>query len=193
MSDDNFLVDYFSKYMTLSPEEVELIKQADIIREYPKGTILLSEGQLAQVCYLVLKGCIKRYYLDDGQERIMDFYTENDPIMPVSYTTKEPSKYFISCIEPCVISTGTEERTQEFLQQFPRFIPIFISIGDDLAAKKQISIDDFKNLSPEMRYQKLVDDRPDLINRVPQYMIASYLGIQPESLSRIRKRIWSNR
>ncbi|MEM9674440.1 MAG: Crp/Fnr family transcriptional regulator, partial [Bacteroidota bacterium] len=95
--------------------------------------------------------------------------------------------------EPCLISTGTEESTQRFLQEFPRFVPMFVKIGDSLTAKKQVSMDDFKNLSPEGRYQKLLETKPDLVNRVPQYMIASYLGIQPESLSRIRKRIWADK
>ena len=193
MDSSNFLVDYFSQYITLSEEEVQLIQQEDIIREYKKGDILLREGEIAQECFLVLKGCVKRYYLEDGEEKIMEFYTENDPIAPVSYTTKEPSEYFISCVEPSVISTGTEERTQRFLQEFPRFVPIFVKIGDSLSAKKQVSLDEYKNLSPEERYQKLLENRPDLVNRVPQYMIASYLGIQPESLSRIRKRIWANK
>ena len=193
MDSNNFLVDYFSQYITLSDEEIQLIKNENIIQEYKKKDFLLREGQYAQECFLVLKGCVKRYYLEDGEEKIMDFYTENDPIAPVSYTTKEPSKYFLSCVEPCIISTGTEERTQRFLQQFPRFIPIFVKIGDNLTAKKQIKLDELKNLSPEERYQKLLDDRPDLVERVPQYMIASYLGIQPESLSRIRKRMWANR
>lgn len=193
MDTGNFLVDYFSQYITLSKEEVQLIKSEDIIREYKKNDFLLKEGQIAKECFLVLKGCVKRYYLEDGEEKIMDFYTENDPIAPVSYTTQEPSKYYLSCVEPSIISTGTEERTQQFLQKFPRFLPVFVKIGDSLSAKKQVFLDDFKNLSPETRYQKLLDSRPDLLNRVPQYMIASYLGIQPESLSRIRKRIWANK
>lgn len=193
MDSENFLINYFSQYITLSEEEAQLIQKEDIIREYQKNDILLREGEIAKECFLVLKGCVKRYYLEDGEEKIMEFYTENDPIAPVSYTTREPSKYFLSCVESCVISTGTEERTQRFLQEFPRFIPIFVKIGDSLSAKKQIFLDDYKNLSPEDRYQKLLEDRPQLVNRVPQYMIASYLGIQPESLSRIRKRIWSNK
>lgn len=193
MNTDDLLVEYFSQYITLSEEEVQLIKSEDIIREYKKNDFLLKEGQVAQVCFLVLKGCVKRYYLEDGEEKIMDFYTENDPIAPISYTTQEPSKYYISCVEPCIISTGTEERTQRFLQKFPRFIPIFVKIGDSLSAKHQASFDNFKNSSPEIRYQKLLEFRPDLINRVPQYMIASYLGIKPESLSRIRKRLWADK
>ncbi|NET33146.1 MAG: Crp/Fnr family transcriptional regulator [Cyanothece sp. SIO1E1] len=193
MDAKDFLVDYFSQYITLSEEEVQLIKNEDIIREYRKGDYLLKEGQVAQVCFLVLKGCVKRYYLEDGEEKIMEFYTENDPIAPVSYTTQQPSQYYLSCVEPCIISTGTEERTQRFLEAFPRFVPIFIKIGEHLSVEKQISADNFKNLSPEDRYQKLLDTRPDLVNRVPQYMIASYLGIQPQSLSRIRKRIWASK
>ncbi|MEP3208054.1 MAG: Crp/Fnr family transcriptional regulator [Maribacter sp.] len=193
MSTENLLVNYFSQYITLSEEEVEIIRKEDIIREYNKGDILLREGQIAKECFLILKGCVKRYYLEDGEEKIMEFYTENDPITPVSYSTKEPSKYYISCVEPSIVSTGTEERTQKFLQTFPRFVPIFVKIGDSITAKRQVSLDSFKNLPPEIRYQKLQENRPDLINRVPQYMIASYLGIQPESLSRIRKRIWDSK
>ncbi|MEM7572418.1 MAG: Crp/Fnr family transcriptional regulator [Bacteroidota bacterium] len=192
MSADNLLVNYFSQYITLSPEEVELIQQEDIIREYNKGDFLLREGQIAQTCFLVLKGCVKRYYLEDGEEKIMDFYTENDPITPVSYAEQKPSKYTISCVEPSIVSSGTTESTERFLQKFPRFVPIFVQIGDQISAKKQLSADDYKSLSPEIRYQKLLEHRPALVNRVPQYMIASYLGIQPESLSRIRKRISSN-
>ncbi len=192
MNTEHLLVDYFSQYITLSEEEVQIIKNEDIIREYKKNHVLLEEGQVAKVCFLVLKGCVKRYYLEDGEEKIMEFYTENDPITMVSYTNQEPSAYYLSCVEPCLISTGTEERTQRFLAEFPRFIPIFIKIGDILTAKKQVSFDSFKKSSPEIRYQKLVELRPDLINRVPQYMIASYLGIKPESLSRIRKRLGSD-
>lgn len=193
MDKEDFLIDYFSQYLTLSKEEVQIIKNEDIIREYSKDAILLREGQIAKECFLVLKGCVKRYYLKDGEEKIMEFYTENDPIAPASYTTQEPSQYYLSCVETCIISTGTAERTERFLQKFPRFVPIFVKIGDNLSAKKQEFLDDFKNLSPEIRYQKLLETRPELVNRVPQYMIASYLGIQPESLSRIRKRIWSKK
>ena len=193
MNTDNLLVEYFSQYMELSEEEIKIIKNEDIIREYKKNEVLLKEGQFANNCFLVLKGCVKRYYLEDGEEKIMDFYTENDPITPVSYVDKKPSKYYLSCVEPSIISTGNDESTQRFIENFPKFVSIFIKIGDSLSAQKQVSFDNFKNLSPEERYQKLIETRPDLIKRVPQYMIASYLGIKPESLSRIRKRLWSDK
>lgn len=193
MDKHDFLVNYFSQFVDLTHEEINAIRRADIIREYSKGDVLLRQGQVAKSCFLVLKGCVKRYYIEDGEERIMEFYTENDPIAPVSYTTKEPSDYYISCVETCLISTGNEERTQQVLLQFPHFAPIFMKIGDSVQAKKQVSMDTYKNLGPEARYQKLMETRPDLLTRVPQYMIASFLGIKPESLSRIRKRMWSNK
>ena len=191
MDKNALLVSYFSQYLDLSTEEIELIKKEDIVRDYGKNDFLLKAGEYAQVCFLVLSGCVKRYYIEDGEEKIVEFFTENDPITPVSYVDKAPSKYYLECLEPCIVSTGNEERTQRFLQEFPRFIPIFVKIGDQLSSKKQLFLDDLKNLSPEARYQQLMEARPDLIERVPQYMIASYLGIQPESLSRIRKRMWS--
>ncbi|WP_343486152.1 Crp/Fnr family transcriptional regulator [Allomuricauda sp. d1] len=193
MDNGDFLVNYFSQYVDLTEEEVDSIRKADIIREYTKGDVLLRQGQIAKNCFLVLKGCVKRYYIDGGEEKIMEFYTENDSIAPVSYATKEPSEYYISCVEPCLISTGNEEKTQQVLLQFPHFAPIFMKIGESVQAKKQVSMDTYKNLEPEARYQKLMETRPDLLNRVPQYMIASYLGIQPESLSRIRKRMVSGK
>jgi len=61
-----------------------------------------------------------KWLKEDGEEKIMDFYTENDPIAPVSYTSQEPSEYYLSCVEPCLISTGTEESTERFLAMFPR-------------------------------------------------------------------------
>ena len=169
MKTEDLLVNYFSQYITLSEEEIELIKSHDIIREYGKNDILLKEGQIAKECFLVLKGCVKRYYLEDGEEKIMEFFTENDPIAPVSYTTKEPSEYYLSCIEPSIISSGNDESTQQFLQAFPKFIPIFMKIGDSLTAKKQIAIDEYKNLSAEERYYQLLENRPDLEPGAPIY------------------------
>ncbi|RMF01030.1 MAG: Crp/Fnr family transcriptional regulator, partial [Bacteroidetes bacterium] len=72
MDSDDLLVNYFSQYLTLSSEEVQIIRNEDIIRQYQKNDVLLREGQLAKVCFLVLKGCVKRYYLEDGEEKIME-------------------------------------------------------------------------------------------------------------------------
>jgi len=109
-------------------------------------------------------------------------------VRPVSYTTGQASTYYISCIEDTIISTSDETHSEAFFQRLPRLKEYALKFLDDMNAKQQLSYHDFKNLEPMERYEKLLEARPDLVSRVPQYMIASYLGIKPQSLSRIRKR-----
>ena len=79
------LIDFLSKYTVLSEEDIQIIKDQNLIKEYKKNTILLSEGQVSKECYLVLKGCLRSFYLIDGEEKTTAFYTENQPVTPVSY------------------------------------------------------------------------------------------------------------
>lgn len=183
------LVDFLSRYIDLSEEEVQIIRKHNLIKEFKKNTILLKEGQVSAECYMVLKGCLRSYYLVDGEEKTTEFFVENQPVTPVSYIKKTPSEYYLSCLEDCVLSIGSPEKTSLFLNEFPKFASLIGTISNDLLADSQMLFDDFRNLPPEKRYLRLLEKRPDLINRVPQYHLASYLGIKPQSLSRIRKRI----
>lgn len=185
----NHLIKYFSQFVELNKEEIKAIKEHNAIKEYKKGDILLKEGQLSIESFLILKGCVKSYYIEEGEEHITEFYTENELVIPVGFTHQETSAYFLSCVEDCVLSAGTTEKTNHFLQKFPRLAPICLQISHNLLAKKQISFDDYRILSPDIRYQKFIENRPKLINRIPQYMVASYLGVKPQSLSRIRNRL----
>ncbi len=186
---DDKIIEFISQYITLTEEEKEVIKSQNMIRYYLKGAELLSEGEYARDCYFVLKGCVRSYYIVDGEERTTEFYTENQTINPVSYLKKEPSEYYLSCLEDCVIALGNEERNEKLLRDVPRLGQMVLSMSSEILAENTISLDDFKNLSPEQRYKNLQEKRPDLIQRVPQYHLASYLGITPVSLSRMRKRI----
>ncbi len=183
------VIAFLSQYTALSAGEVETILQLNLIRTYKKGTVLVREGEVASHCYLVLKGCVRSYYLLDGEERITEFYTENQPITPVSYTRKTPSDYYLSCVEDCVLTVSTPQATETLLKKLPKLEAISRMVMGDLLADSQVASDNFRKLSPEGRLRELLQKRPDLCNRVPQYMLASYLGIQPESLSRIRRRI----
>jgi DNA-binding MarR family transcriptional regulator len=77
----------------------------------------------------------------------------------------------------------------EVNSKFPRFDTLCRILSEELLAKQQVDFDAFKTSSPEQRYLNLIDKRPDLIQRVPQHQLASYLGIKPQSLSRLRARI----
>ncbi len=186
---DNIVFDFLSDYLKISEEEMENISQQNVIKSFKKGTVLLSEGEIANECYFVLKGCVYSYYVMEGEVKVTEFYTEKQPVTNVSYTTKKPSEYYLECLEDSIIAISTSERSKELLSKVPRLSDVSTIVLGDQLANQQMKYDDFIILSAEKRYQKLQEKSPDLLNRIPQYLIASYLGIKPESLSRIRKRL----
>ncbi|MEM7371978.1 MAG: Crp/Fnr family transcriptional regulator [Bacteroidota bacterium] len=183
------LFQYLSKYITLTEEEANELISMDLIRAIPKGSILLREGERSIRSYFVLKGCLRSYYLIDGEEKTTAFYTENQGVTPQCVTTQEPSAYFLVCVEDCVLATSTSDMEAPFFEKFPRFESLCRVLGEKMLTNQQMSFDAYMNSTPEQRYLLLLENRPDLIQRVPQYQLASYLGIKPESLSRIRKRL----
>jgi CRP-like cAMP-binding protein len=185
----NELFEFISKYMTLSLEEKTAIIELDIFRNFKKNTILLKEGQMSSVEYFVLNGCIRRYYIIDGEEKTTAFYTEMESLTPHSYLQQKPSEYYVSCVEDTLMIVSNAEMEKLMFEKFPRFESLCRIISEQLIAKNQASFDEFKTSSPEQRYLQLVETRPDLIQRVPQHQLASFLGITPQSLSRMRSRL----
>ncbi len=185
----NILFDFISKYISLTEEEKNAILSLDLFRSVKKGTILLKEGQNTLDNYFVLKGCIRVYYIIDGEEKTTAFYTELDALTPHCAITNTPSDYFISCIEDSILLVSNADMAEEINSKFPKFEIMCRILSEELLAKQQINFDEFKISSPEQRYLNLLQKRPDLIQRVPQHQLASYLGIKPQSLSRLRARI----
>ncbi len=188
----NNLIEFLSSYGKLSKSSIEILIKHNIIKHFNKNDVLLKEGQYATECFFVLKGCLRSYYYLDGDEKTTAFFIEKEAITPVSYTTNKPSKYFIACLENSIVTVGNKTLTKNILSKYPEINQLFININEQQLASSRESLDDYINLSPENRFKKLVDERPELIQRVPQYHLASYLGIKPQSLSRIKKRILKN-
>lgn len=185
----NVLFDFIEKYMPLTAEEKEVMASMDVIRQVKKGTTLLSRGECSNEGYFVLKGCIRTYYIIDGEEKTTAFYTEMEGVTPPCVITKEASEYCVDCLEDSIITVSTPDMESEMFQRFPRFETLCRILSEELLIKEQFNFDAFKTSSPEQRYLRLMEKRPDLIQRVPQYQLASYLGIAPQSLSRMRARI----
>jgi CRP-like cAMP-binding protein len=183
------LFDFISKYITPTEEEKNAIISLDIFRSVKKGTILLREGQKSKDSYFVLKGCIRTYYVVDSEEKTTDFYTEMDVLTPHCVISKTPSEYYISCIEDTILTVSNSDMEVEVNSKFPRFETVCRILSEELLAQQRMDFDKFKTSSPEQRYLNLLQNRPDLIQRVPQHQLASYLGITPQSLSRLRARI----
>ena len=185
----NILFDFISKYIPLTEDEKNAILSLDLFRSVKKGTTLLKEGQNSKDSYFVLKGCIRIYYIIDGEEKTTAFYTETEALTPPCVISKTPSEYYISCIEDTILLVSNSEMEVEINSKFPKFEIMCRILSEELLAKQRIDFDKFKTSSPEQRYLNLLQKRPDLIQRVPQHQLASYLGIKPQSLSRLRARI----
>ena len=185
----DILFDFISKYIFLTEEEKNAILSLDLFRSVKKGTTLLKEGQKSQEEYFVLKGCIRKYYIIDGEEKTTAFYTEMEGLVPHCAISQTPSEYFISCAEDTILTVTNPGMGVDLNIKFPKFEIMCRILSEELLAKQQINFDEFKTSSPEQRYLNLLQKRPDLIQRVPQHQLASYLGIKPQSLSRLRARI----
>lgn len=185
----NEIIKYLSRYITITPELEEALLENTFIKSFRKGTILLKEGAITNECYFIIKGCIRSYYLKDGEEKTTEFYTEEQVVTPLVCGENIPSKHFLDCVEDTILSVGNPDLEKKMYQKFPVTESLSLALSEVIIKKYQDNFAEFKMASPEQRYLNLLKDRPDLIQRVPQHQIASYLGIKPESLSRIRKRL----
>lgn len=185
----DLLFDFIAKYIIITEEEKNALLSLNLFHSVKKGTVLLKQGQKSEGNYFVLKGCIRVYYIIDGEEKTTAFYTEMEGLTPPCVISNAPSDYFISCVEDSIILISNEDMSAEVNSKFPKFEMMCRMLSEELLAKKQIDFDEFKTSSPEQRYLNLIKKRPDLIQRVPQHQLASYLGIRPQSLSRLRARI----
>ncbi len=183
------LFDFIAKYISLTEEEKNALLSLDIFHSVKKGTVLLKEGQKSKDSYFVLKGCIRTYYIIDGEEKTTAFYTEMEALTPPCVISKTPSEYYIDCVEDTILTISNSDMEAEINSKFPKFEKMCRTLSEELLVKQQINFDEFKTSSPEQRYLNLLQKRPDLIQRVPQHQLASYLGIKPQSLSRLRARI----
>ena len=180
---------FIEKYMPLTGDEKNALIALNLFRSAKKGTYLLKEGQYSTESFFVLKGCIRTFYSVDGNERTTEFYTEMEGLSSPCIISKQPSELYISCVEDSFLSVSEVAMEAEIFEKFPKFESLCRILSEQLLAKNQRSFDDYKTSSPEQRYLNLLKNRPDLLQRVPQHQLASYLGIKPQSLSRLRARI----
>ncbi|MEM6380390.1 MAG: Crp/Fnr family transcriptional regulator [Bacteroidota bacterium] len=186
----HILVEMMSQLTYLNQAEEEAIIESIPIRTYPNGTYLLKEGQVARDSYFLIQGCLREYRLIDGEEKTTAFYTEHQSVANFeSLTNRSASKYNLVCMESSKLAVLNLEKEQALYRRFPRFETFCRTGMEQMLGEQHRQLTELIVLKPEDRYLKLQKERPELINRVPQYQIASYLGIKPETLSRIRKRL----
>ncbi|MCM3767061.1 Crp/Fnr family transcriptional regulator [Neobacillus niacini] len=186
------LLKYMNEFTTLNEAEKRKISEAIKIKEFKKGTILLAQGDLRVVkCYFVLKGCVRQFFVDEsGKEVTANFFTEEQAIPIVTDQMQaEPSKYSYTCLEDSMLVIGDFDSEQVMYDKYSQLETMTRKMMEISLREVQDEFAEFIKSTPEGRYKSIVNKRPQLLIRVPQHQLASYLGMTPESLSRIKKRL----
>ncbi|MAQ75896.1 MAG: hypothetical protein CL613_06150 [Aquimarina sp.] len=177
-------------FTPVSDADMEFTLQFYKKESFPKGTFLLKPGQYIDKFYYVKEGCVSYFIEEDGIPQVMEFFTEGYFFTDLyAYIEEVPSLTYLEVLEDTVIYTISKkdvEKSFNHSHQLERF-------GRLSMQKAFINnfqrIHQIKNVSNQERYIQLLEKRPSLFQRVPQYLIASYLGLTPVGLSKIRKRL----
>lgn len=181
---------FFNLVPTLDEEKWKLFANLTIVREYKKGEILLKPGQVCNYISFINYGLIREYFLVDGKEVIYAFFPENDYYAEYeSFLSRSPSKRYAETLEDTEVVDLDYESLQLLYEKYPECERAGRLVAEELFVLLSNRSSSFLLQTPEERYKQFVKDCPAVVNRVPQYMIASYLGITPEALSRIRARM----
>ncbi len=184
------LVEIMSQLVALNEEEILAIEESFPIKTYPKGSFLLKEGQIAQDAFYVVKGCIRKYEVQHAEKKTLDFIVEEQSVVDFqSLTQRTPSNLFFECVEETTVAILNQDKENKLYKRFPHFETICRTNMESAMGARQAEFMRFITSTPEERYLFLLAERPGSTNRVPQYQLASYLGVKPETLSRIRRRI----
>lgn len=185
------ILEYIDHYITLTDKEIEIMRSLTRIKSVRKGQFVAEQGEICRYENFVVKGCLRCYHVDEaGKEHVVQFAVEEWWISDLhSFLTQSPAHFNVDAIEPSVLVQFGYHELQELYQQVPKFERFFrLIIQNAFIASQKRVISTFSQ-DAENRYLEFKNRYPDIESRVPQYMIASYLGISPEFLSKIRQRL----
>ena len=186
---------YCSQRATFTEEEFALMESLFIPKRLHKRDFLLREGEVSKYGAFVVKGCLRSYSVDNkGREHILQFSPEEWWTGNMeSYKSGMPSKYFIDAIETTDVLLQDASGFEKVMEAVPTFASMFHSGIQKSSSVKDERIIAALSSTAEERYLSFLERYPTIAQRVPQHMLASYLGISPETLSRVRKQITKKR
>lgn len=168
---------------------IDRIKEHFQQEDYPSKTSLVTEGKVARKLYYIEKGLVRAWFTSDGKEVTFQFIFEGQFVSSFeSLLNDAPSWYSVETLEPVTAFSISVETFRRKMETFPHIKAFYHNyVQQRLLVYQQLFISRIRE-SPEERYQQLIKQHPEIIRRVPQHYIASYLGITSVSLSRIRNR-----
>lgn len=158
-------------------------------RKFKKNTVIINQDEFTNNGYFVSSGIVCAFFEHDINLEVFEFYSSGMPIHFPIETDQGMSGQKLLCLTDVVIAESDMSKSEEVMREFPKFESICRQYAEQSLKTNFDFIHQLKHLKPLDRYQKFVRERADILEFAPQYLIASYLGVSPESLSRIRKRL----
>jgi len=173
---------YWDKYLPLQKRQ-----------EVSAKTVLLEEGKISHNYIFIEKGCVRAFFNNNGDDKTVQFFFENDGLTSFeSFVNHTPSLLTIETIEPSVLYLLAKPHVDQLMADLakePDFVRLMLQISATRQTHYMNEFFSFIRDTPEQRYQNLLNDRPHIIQRVPQHYIASYLGVSTVHLSRIKSKL----
>lgn len=186
------LYEYISPIVALADSEKRMLENAFTFRQVPRKFKLAEEGMIARELYFINSGLVRLYYSKDGEEITGFIFKEG--LFASSYDSflrQVPGNQTLEALEDCDLLVISHDKLEELYQALPKMNILARKVAEQRFINAQQILSSFILETPEERYRKFETQHSDLLLRVPQHIIASFLGITPVSLSRIRKRIIS--
>lgn len=185
------IINNIKSFVELSKNDEDAFAKILEIKKYAKKEFILKEGEICDKIFFINSGCTRDFFNIDGEEKTVQFFFGDSWFTDYgSFLTEQPTIENLQALEPCEVVCFKKSD----LYQLYATNPVFEKVGRVMAENAFMRLMNLTtmrtNQEPEERYLNLIKQRPEVVERIPQHYIASYLGLQPQSLSRIRKRIF---
>lgn len=187
---DNFLT-LFDSYVKLTDSDMEICKQYFEFKSLPKNNIIEEENSVPKHLYFITSGFMRLFYYDGNGDEITTLIASPNSFITsfLNFIHGKKSNENLECITDCEFYKIERNNLLELIDKNENFQKFSLVIFEQAMATTQIRANDFATLTADLRYKKLIEQQPEIIQNVPIQYIASYLGIKPQSLSRIRKQL----
>ena len=174
----------------LDVETANALESISYTKSYKKGSILLHQGNICNKSCFIIDGMARKYYLNDGKEITTELYFKNDLTVSFdSYTLQQPSKEFIESLSDLSVSCINYTAFQQAKVDFPKLIALDLMLAEYYAMWLEHRLFQFHTMNATERYLEILNKSPHVVQHIPLTIIASYLGISLETLSRVRAKI----
>ncbi len=185
------LIDYINRIISLTDEEESILKSKISFRKYLKGQYLLQQGDVCTFSGFIVLGCTKTFFVDDeGQEHVVMFSIEDWWASDMgSFVSQKPADFNVQCLENTELIQISYENQKSLLEEVPKLERFFRIIVEKAFVASQKRIVRNLSMTAKERYVFFRSQYPLIEQRIPQYLIASYLGITKEFLSKIKREL----